>query len=133
MPRGRPKITKKLSSEIDIQVVLEDVLKNEVVNQLKLPEQQLGLFPGLERKVGDEVYFLNSSGFAKGIIKSIIYTDTLNFDLTSRHAPTRETDISIRVVTNIHTPAKLGDLVPNHLLFNRYEEMVNFYSKNRVD
>lgn len=116
--RGRPPKQPKTSTELAI------------IDTPITPTIEEGLYPGLDRKVGDEVYFLHKDGFVKGLIKRISYMDDLIFS-QKQGGPVRETTLCIRVVTNIHDTSN-GEAIENHLLFGSYEDMFEYYSKIKM-
>lgn len=136
-PPQEPKERKENSQprKSSIQREVEEILREEAAKQIDSAIMNNMKSPyGCGRCAGDEVYYLNSDGFQKGRIVSIIYTDSLNqFTKDKVIVDNRKQELIIRVRTSKQDVGYRGDEIPNELLFSTYEDMIEYYKKNPIE
>jgi len=76
---------------------------------------------------GDEVYWLSSEGFTKGIVKSVKLIDSVD---TPRTIEGKQKEVSYYLWHKGNASMYQGDKVPEDKIFNTYGEMVRYYSES---
>lgn len=75
---------------------------------------------------GDEVYWLSSDGFVKGVVKTVQLIDNTE---TPRIWNTHRKEIRYYLWHKNNCSIYQGDLVPEDKIFDTYESMIEYYSK----
>jgi len=82
----------------------------------------------IKYNAGDEVYWLSSKGFIKGIVKQVIYVDNISNDKKNRC-----TEIRYWLWSPKYADAYMGDEVKEEDIFTTYEALAYYYLKKDCD
>ena len=79
----------------------------------------------IKYSAGDIVYWLRSDGFAKGIVKTVLFSDRI-YKWEDRNR--RETEIKYYLLSDRSNREYQGDQVDQSLIFGSYQDMINYYN-----
>ena len=87
-------------------------------------------------QAGQEVYWLSSKGFVKGVVKSVLYRDSV-YITKERGADSftlgvREKVQSYHCWNPSYLPEYQGDLVAEHEIFTDKQSMIDYYANKEM-
>ena len=84
----------------------------------------------IKLSAGDTVYWLSSSGFKKGWIKKIIYSEEVS---SNEESNSPHLIFEYYLTSNSFAKEYRGDTVPEKLVFTSYYDMIKYYSDNEPE
>lgn len=78
---------------------------------------------------GDEIYWLSSKGFRKGIVKQVILNDYINI-YKGKQVKTK--DIKFLAWCDNYGESYMGDEVKADEMFDNYDDMLKHYSELKL-